>query len=287
MLQVCAITTGPRGASLLPCLGAAEAMIVAEARNGAELIILPELFALPYVAAEDPTCWMHLAERFDGPVGAWAAEIASRLGIHLVYGMAIRDADVSGEKRAALNAAMLALPDGALRICAEKINLPPAAASGFGEADHFRPGAPVAPFTIGDVTVAVIICFDRRYPECWRHAMEAGADLAVILLAGPAPEDPPGIFEAEIRTHARANAMHAIAAARCGTEILTPFPVTHDGTSLAVGPDGTFLMMAARQPGSAVHLTLTPEVLERARKIRRIRTTGRERYQTFLERKAL
>ena len=39
---------------------------------------------------------------------------------------------------------------------------------------------------------AVLICYDRRFPECWRAARQGDADLVCVPVAGPA--DAPGDF---------------------------------------------------------------------------------------------
>jgi predicted amidohydrolase len=279
MLKLAAITTGPGGGAIARLLIAAEGAVADAAADGARLVVLPELFALPYVASDDPVRWRHLAERLDGPTALWAAELARALGISLVFGMAL----IEGPDPAALpfNAAVLATPAGALRVVARKTTLPPTPPGGFGEADHFRPGAG-APhvFTLEGVRVATIICYDRRYPECWRAALDAGADLVAVLVAGPAPGDPEGIYEAELRTHARANALFVAAAARSGTERLLARPVTHDGASLTIDFDGRIVDVAPRTPGATAFLAITPEALAAARVARLIRTLGRSAYAT-------
>ena len=190
----------------------------------------------PMWRAKTPPAGRHLAEPLDGPTARWAADLSSRLGIPILFGMAL--AGVDGGKP--FNAALLARPGGTVEPVAHKIHLPPAGpGEAFGEADHFAAGPPcVGTVEVGPVRLAVLICYDRRFPECWRAAASAGADVVAVLVAGPAPADPDGIFLAELRTHARANAVYAVAAARFGTETITGSPVRHDGETAAVTPDG-------------------------------------------------
>lgn len=278
MLRVAAISTGPAGPDPAPMRRAAEAPVTAAARAGADLVVLPELFALPYVAADDPARWGHLAEPAEGPTGHWARALAAWLGITILFGMALAD---GGSKP--LNAAMLARGDGTLTLAAGKINLPPAD-RGFGEGDHFRTGLPIHPLPqFRGARLGTIICYDRRYPECWRALAEAGADFVAVLVAGPAPDDPPGIYEAELSTHARANALPVIAAARCGTEMLLG-PVRHDGATLAIDAAGSVRESAAAQPGATARLALAPEAIDANRALRARRMAGRHGYKMFLER---
>lgn len=272
MLRVAAISTGPAGVDSAPARHAAEAPVIAAAKAGAGLVVLPELFALPYVAGDDPARWRHLAEPADGATGRWAGALAKRLGIALLFGMALIE---GGGKP--LNAAMLARADGSLALAAEKINLPPASGA-HGEADHFRAGRPLRPLPeIGGARLGIIICYDRRYPECWRALAEAGADLVAVLVAGPAPGDPPGIYTAELRAHARASALPVIAAARCGTETLLG-PVRHDGETLAIDADGGILAAPVPAPGATAHLALMPETIAANRALRARRMAGRDFY---------
>jgi predicted amidohydrolase len=258
IFRVGAASTGPAGNGAACARDAAEAAVEALARAGARLAVLPELFALPYVAGEDPAYWQHLAESLDGPTTRWAADLSSRLGMPILFGMAL--AGVDGGKP--FNAALLASPGGTVEPVAHKIHLPPIGPDDrFGEADHFAPGPPcVGTVEVGPVRLAVLICYDRRFPECWRAAAAAWADVVAVLVAGPAPSDPDGIFLAELRTHARANAVYAVAAARYGTETITGSPVRHDGETAAVTPDG-----GIAATGPTITIDIDPAQLQAAR----------------------
>ena len=252
-LKVGAVSIGPAGPEKTHLLAEAETAIARLAAQGAELVVLPELFADPYHAGEPPETWRATAETLDGPTVDWARRTASRHGLALLFGLALDD----GEEKP-LNAVVLVEADGRAEMVAAKIHLPPGGpGDAFGEADHFDAGPPVvAATTIAGVRVAALVCYDRRFPECWRAAAEAGADLVAVLVAGPAPDDPPGLYEAELRTHARANAVYAVAAARHGVETVLGHPIAHDGETLAVGPDGAVIAVA--DAGGTVLVTVDP-----------------------------
>ncbi|UEM19671.1 carbon-nitrogen hydrolase family protein [Skermanella mucosa] len=250
--RVGAASTGPAGGGEGCALAGAERAAEALAGAGADLVILPELFAVPYAAAEDPGRFPHPAEPLDGPTAAWAVGVASRLGVPILFGMALSP----GGPGKPFNAAVLARPEGIAEAIALKIHLPPAApGEPFGEADHFDAGpARIGTVRVGPIRLATLVCYDRRFPECWRAAAAAGADLVAVLVAGPAPDDPDGIFLAELRTHARANAVYAVSAARSGIETINGRSVRHDGDTVAVGPDGTVVS----GPGAAVLADIDP-----------------------------
>ena len=274
MLRVAAVSTGPAAGDFAAALAGAEDAVAAAAANGAGLIVLPETFAVPYVASDEPARWRHLAGPLDGAIGHWAAMTARRCGRALMFGMAVAE---DGGK--AVNAAVVATPEGSLRTCAEKVNLPPRGDDAFGESAHYRPGRGIVEVvTLGGVRVAGLVCYDRRYPESWRAAIDRGADLVCVLVAGPAPGDPPGLYEAELRTHARANAVFVAAAARSGIETILGREVRHDGVTLTLDSDGSLVDVAPAAAGATAWLTISDHALAQARERRAVRTAGRDAY---------
>ncbi len=254
IVRVGALSTGAAGNALSPMLDAAETGVERLAAVGAELVVLPELFALPYVASDNPERWRHLAEPLAGPTATWAGALAVRLDVDILFGMAL---ERDGARP--INAALLARRDGTVSVAAEKVRLPPRSGKDrFGEEDHFSPGTPeIRAVRIGAINVAVLICYDRRFAESWRQAARAGANLVAVLVGGPAPDDPAGYFLAELQTHARANGVYALAAARTGVETILGFPVRHDGETIAVGPDGAVL--SRQSDGGTAIVEVDPE----------------------------
>ena len=197
-----------------------------------------------------------------------------------MFGMA-----VATDRGKPVNAAVVATPEGGVRTCAEKVNLPPRGDEPFGESAHFRPGRGIVEVvTIGGVRVAALVCYDRRYPESWRAAIDRGADLVCVLVAGPAPGDPPGLYEAELRTHARANAVFVAAAARSGIETILGREVCHDGATLTLDSDGSPVDVAPADAGATAWLAISDPALMRARECRAVRTAGRDAYDMHSKR---
>ncbi|SEP29945.1 N-carbamoylputrescine amidase [Methylobacterium sp. ap11] len=242
LIRVAAIPVGPARHDPDNLWQEVETGVSEAAAAGAGLAVLPELTVLPYTAGEDPARWRPLGEAEDGPTARRMGALARRHGLALVFGLAFSE---PGETLP-LNAALLAQSDGSIvRIAAKHRLPPPSPGDEFGEADHFRAGPAAArAVRVGfpggaSLRVAALVCYDRRFRQAWDAA--AGADLVAVLVAGPAPQDPPGFFAAELAGHARRCGVAAVAAARYGTEHGLGRPVRHDGDSLVVGPDGRLL----------------------------------------------
>ncbi|HEX2020456.1 MAG TPA: carbon-nitrogen hydrolase family protein [Aurantimonas sp.] len=257
LLRVAALGIGPYRISSDELRDEAERGIRDLSGHSVGLVLLPELFALPFYAADEPGRWAHVGEDLDGPTCNWAQRLATGTGTAIVFGMAL--ADAAGKPPA--NAVVLAAPGAAPVVVQRKVHLAPAAGEPFGEADHFTAGpARLNSFDYRGARFCPLVCYDRRYPECWRSAGREGADVALVLVGGPTA-DPPGLFEAELRTHARANALYALAACRFGREDVAGRPQRHAGETGAFGPDGAVIPT----DGRSVLLDLDPAQLAAAR----------------------
>jgi predicted amidohydrolase len=238
------------GAADGPDFAAATVAVAAAANAGARLLLLPELFAWPFFPLDDPQAWSGVAEAMDGPTLAWAEAMARTHDLHLIVPYVL--ARPAGRP---FNAIASVAPGAAARFVAAKIHLPPAGPNDrFGETDHFAAGAAeIAVFEATGLRVAALVCFDRRFPECWRAARAAGADAVVCPMAGPT-QDPKGFFVAEFRTHARENGLFALAAAKTGEETVAGRPFRHAGDSVAVDANG--VVLARRGGGDGPGLVL-------------------------------
>jgi len=102
-----------------------------------------------------------------------AARVARSHGIWMQVGHAARDA--SGNRL--FNVASVVRPDGSVAGAYRKVHL----FSPGGEDRHYAPGDSVTLVDVhaddGTWRVAPMICYDLRFPEVWRHAALAGAEL--------------------------------------------------------------------------------------------------------------
>jgi predicted amidohydrolase len=204
----------------------ADAAIREAARNGARIVVLPELTSSGYVFADAAEA-RSLAERADSAptITRWAG-LAAELDLVIVGGFAELGAD--GE---VYNSAVIV--DGTGRRCVyRKAHLWDA------EADCFVPGRTVPP--VADTChgrIGVLICYDAEFPEWVRRPALAGAELLAVPTNWPAELIPRGErpnVVVNIQAAAFANRMFIAAACRTGTER----GVSWTGGSVIAGPDG-------------------------------------------------
>lgn len=253
-LRVAAASIGPSDGNLDRSLAEATRAVERAAGGGAKLVVLPELFALPYTASASPEAWPIKPETLDGPTASWARKTAMANNISIVLSMPL--AQPAGKP---VNAAILARPSGTVDQVATKRNLPPKSGDEkFGEADHFARGeSDVRSFEVDGIKLAVLICYDRRIPDRWKAAVQAGADVVLIPVAGPAPQDPPDLYMKQLRGFAKDNDMFVIASARSGEEAVLGYKVKHDGVCAAVDRAGIVQAEAKGHHDDLIFLNVT------------------------------
>ena len=222
-------------------LARAAALIGAAAAQGAELIVLPELFAsLGRMAAMRAA-----AEPLEGPTLAWASALARQHPCSILAGSFVeRDGDEL------FNTSCLLDPDGELVAHYRKVHLFDIDVEGATsrESDTFSAGddAVVAVLpgdsTHGGTTLGLTICYDLRFPELFRIEALRGA---TIIAAPSAFTAATGTDHWELLVRARAleNQLAIIAGAQWGT---SPDGVDRHGHALIVDARGTVL---AEAPG--------------------------------------
>ena len=166
MLQLAAVQM-TSGSKVAANLEQAARLIAHSAQGGAQLVVLPENFA---VFSSDETAKVAVAEAFGaGPIQDFLATTAKRHGIVLVGGtIPIRSANP-----ARIRAASLVFgPDGALLARYDKMHLFDVDASGSGEA--YRESRTIEAgdaMSVVDTTVGrlgLAVCYDVRFPELFR-----------------------------------------------------------------------------------------------------------------------
>ena len=197
------------------------------AKNGASLVVLPELTNTGYVFADREEAFS-LAE--DLPTGetaqAWA-DVAQRLGVHIVAGIAER------EGKRLYNSAIFVGPSGLVGIY-RKLHL--------WDHEHLffesgNRGVPVFDTPLGRISIA--ICYDGWFPEVYRLAAAQGADIVCVPtnwvpMRGQSA-DRPAMATTLTMAAAHSNGLIVACANRIGTERGQPFI----GQSLIVSGDGS------------------------------------------------
>jgi len=210
----------------------AELLIEQAVEQGAQLVVLPELFSTGYEYTDRVYSW---SEPLDGPTAIWIARTARRLKIHLVGCFPARFSvrRASGKRGRTYIAAMLAAPDGRHWIY-RKVHV------AMWENCYFDRGAEpvIADTDLG--RIGLLICWDQIFADLAR-AYQGRVDLLCIPSSPPSwvgtMEDSEGRVLAELGTfdmmgktidgmdwfnraqkaHARSAGVPLVYAARCGT----------------------------------------------------------------------
>ena len=177
------------GSDLQVNLATCRELIAEAARDGAQLVVLPECFALLGRSEGDK---LAVAEGFD-EIGAARArpifdtlrETAAARGLWLVAGGTPEL--VPGDAARTYNTALVIDPTGALVARYRKIHLfdvdIPNAAT-LRESDATRAGDALVVADIAGAKVGLSICYDVRFPELYRRlALERGAEVLVVPAA--------------------------------------------------------------------------------------------------------
>lgn len=202
------------------------ALIDQAARNGAKLIVLPELCNSGYVFETREEAFGLAEEIPAGPTTKAWCDAAARHQAYLVAGICERDGDTL------FNAAVIVGPAGYIGTF-RKVHL------WNEENNFFEPGNlgfPVFATPIG--RIGCCICYDGWFPESYRLAALQGADIMCVPTNWvPIPgQDPKREAMANILCMAAAhsNSIFVAAADRVGTERGQPF----NGASLIVSYTG-------------------------------------------------
>src|SRR5829696_2991544 len=160
-------------------LATADRLTRAAAAAGAELVVLPEKWAVLGTPEETVAG----AEPFDGPALAWAAATARELGIDLVAGSIAER--VAGAERGS-NTSVHFGPDGEEKAVYRKVHMFDVEVGGkiYRESEHEAPGEDVVlSETAGGVELGLSICYDLRFPELYRILAVRGARVLVVPAA--------------------------------------------------------------------------------------------------------
>jgi nitrilase len=193
-------------------LAAAARLVAAAAREGAELVALPEYFCLMGASERDK---LGVAEVFgDGPIQAMLAQAARAHGVWLIGGTL---PIASGDPEHVYNASLVFAPDGRLAARYDKLHLFrfTDGREDFDERRVLRAGeAPVA-FDAGALRVGLSICYDLRFPELYRALTRPPCDLLAVPSAFTATTGR-AHWEVLLRARAIENQAYVIAPAQGG-----------------------------------------------------------------------
>jgi N-carbamoylputrescine amidase len=230
------------------------------AKQGAQVVVLPELFLGPYFCQRpDDRGAFALAEPIPGPTTAILAAAAQEHGVVLLGGSLF---EKTADNRF-FNTAVIFEGDGRLLGIYRKTHIPEDLL--YHEQHYFAPGdTGIRVFETSCGKIAPLICYDQWYPEAARLATLQGAEILVYPTAigridEGVEENVTGDWETMWRAaqvgHAAVNNVYVAAVNRVGRE----GALTFWGGSFVGDPAGAVLAQA----GSKEELLMTPCDLNR------------------------
>lgn len=245
-------------------LAKAEGLVRDAAREGAQVILLPELFATRYFCQkEKPEYYQWAATLESSPVVIRFQAVAREL--HIVLPISFFEK----KNQARYNSVAVIDAGGEIRGVYRKSHIP--AGPGYQEKFYFNPGD--TGFRVWETAygrIGVGICWDQWYPEAARCMALMGAELLLYPTAiGSEPQDP-GIDSRDhwqicMRGHAAANLVPVLAANRVGVESDDDSTITFYGSSFIAGPTGNMIAAAGRQEETFLSACFDLDQLEQQR----------------------
>ncbi|MCP4693848.1 MAG: carbon-nitrogen hydrolase family protein [Desulfobacterales bacterium] len=213
------------------------------ARQGADIIVFPELALSGYQCGEDvgkdigegrgeemKPCEMHrdLSETIPGPSTMEMAELAAELNVYVIFGMPEQDA-ANPDKR--YISSVVIAPDGILGAY-RKLHLAPYPR--FTESRCFTPGDEIPVWETRFGIIGVLICYDFYFfPELARIMALKGANLLINTSASVAGPGKPFFLAQQTGSRATENLVYAASANLVGKDRTKTFY----GHSVIAGPN--------------------------------------------------
>ena len=224
----------------------AEALVRRAAGQGANVVLVQELFAAPYFCIEERAEYFALAAPMAGhPLIARFSALAKELGVVLPCSYF----EKAGQ--AHFNSVAMIDADGRVLGNYRKSHIPQG--PGYEEKYYFSPGD--TGYRVWDTAfgrIGVGICWDQWFPECARSMALMGAEMLLYPTAIGSEPPSPGYdsqphWEMAMRGHAASNIMPVVAANRVGTEVAPGgTEVTFYGSSFIADQTGALVAKAAR-----------------------------------------
>ena len=251
----------------------AEAQVHAAAADGAQIILLQELFQTPYFCIEKDAGLQRYARpmQADRAVQHFAV-LARKLGVVLPVSYYEAAGNTFFNSLAMIDA------DGTVMGNYRKTHIPHA--TGYEEKYYFTPGD--TGFRVFDTRFAKVgcgICWDQWFPETARSLAILGAEVILFPTAiGSEPGQPDfdsaGHWQRTMQGHAAANMVPVVASNRVGLEKGPNLEMTFYGSSFIA--DHTGAMLAEANRVDETHLTARID-LEATRAYRQSWGTWRDR----------
>ncbi len=238
----------------------AEKLVREAASQGANVILLQELFETPYFCKDHNPKYFDLARAIDGhPTVARFVKIAKELQVVLPLSVFER------ANNAYYNTLVMVDADGQVLGAYRKSHIPEG--PGYHEKFYFSPGDTgfkVWPTRFG--TLGVAVCWDQWFPEGARAMALLGAELLFYPTAiGSEPQDTSidskDHWQRTMQGHAAANLMPLIASNRIGDEQGERFSMTFYGSSFIADHTGAIVRQADRNSEQVITASFDLEAI--------------------------
>lgn len=205
----------------------------------ADLIVLPELCVSGYYfSSKSDLMRLSSNDNFVRVVGAFT-EVAANHSVHLVAGISEVDNDDI------YNSALLVGPEGIIGRH-RKINLT-------RNEQMFSRGKDLEVFSIGDVKIGILICFDSWFPESFRILSLKGAQVVCC------PSNFGGPWTLDVmKVRSLENKVFTVMCNRIGYEVVDDEEAHFRGESQIIDTGGNVLRKANSDEGIRIH-TINPE----------------------------
>ena len=222
------------------------------AGQGANVVLLQELFETPYFCQDETQDHFALATPFEGnPLITEMAALAKSLNVVLPVSFFEKAGHAHFNSLAMIDA------DGAVLDLYRKSHIP--AGPGYQEKYYFTPGD--TGFKVWNTRFGVLgagICWDQWFPETARVMALMGAEALLFPTAiGSEPPPAPPIDSRDhwrrvMQGHAAANCMPLIASNRIGTEIGKTGELTFYGSSFIADATGAITAELGREDAGVI-----------------------------------
>lgn len=232
------------------------------ARNGNQLLILPELHQTPYFCQVEDPRYYDWAEPIPGPTSSFYGTLAKEFQVVLVTSLFERRAPGIYH-----NTAVVFETDGRIAGLYRKMHIPDD--PGYYEKYYFTPGdLGFEPIDTSVGRLGVLVCWDQWFPEAARLMALRGAEYLIYPTAigwdvPPESADPSlrlkqrESWELIQRSHAIANGLPCLVCNRMGFEPHPQHPQQGTefwGHSFIAGPQGELLSVAQDDSSDSISL---------------------------------
>ena len=244
-------------------LETAESLVRRAQKDGAQIILIQELFATPYFCVDQDPKYFSMAETVDD---SHVIRKMQALANELEVVLPVSFFEIAN--RAYFNSLVVIDADGSVASHYRKSHIPDG--PGYQEKFYFSPGD--TGFKVADTRYAkigVAICWDQWFPEAARSMVLMGADFLFYPSAiGSEPvsgEDSRDHWCRVMQGHSAANMVPVVASNRIGVETGKSCELTFYGSSFITDETGRMVAQASRNAEEIVVASFDIDRIAQAR----------------------